>query len=196
MRAMGPDGPHPCRRPAPRARMRPMPAPQERALRLFLALWPAPALRDALAARADAWAWTPTARRTPPDRLHVTLHFLGDVAPARLPALRAGLAVDWSGCELVLDREAVWPGGIAVLEASQVPPALAGLHARLGERLQALALPVETRRWRPHVTFARKAAGARPRAAVQPLRWQVGPGYLLVQSAPGNGGYLPLQAFG
>ena len=173
-----------------------MPDLEERPLRLFLALWPAPALREALAARADGWTWTAAARRTPADKLHVTLHFLGDVAPARLPALRTGLAVDWTGCELVFDREAVWPGGIAVLEASEVPTALAALHARLGERLQALDLPVETRRWRPHVTFARKAAGAHPAAGSQPLRWHAGPGYVLVQSMPGNGGYVPLQAFG
>jgi 2'-5' RNA ligase len=173
-----------------------MPDPEERPLRLFLALRPAPAVREALAARADAWTWTPAARRTPADKLHITLHFLGDVAPARLPALRAALAVDWSGCELVLDREAVWPGGIAVLEASVVPPALAALHAQLGERLRALDLPVETRRWRPHVTFARKAAGAHPPVGTQPLRWRAGPGYVLVRSMPGNGGYAPLQAFG
>lgn len=153
-------------------------------------------MREALAARADGWTWTPGARRTPAGKLHVTLHFLGDVAPARLAALRTRLAVDWGGCELVLDREAVWPGGIAVLEASQVPPALAALHARLGERLQALDLPVETRRWRPHVTFARKATGARPPPGAQPLRWTAGPAYVLVQSVPGNGGYVPLQAFG
>jgi 2'-5' RNA ligase len=90
----------------------------------------------------------------------------------------------------------MWPGGIAVLEASEVPPALAALQAGLGERLQALGLPVEARRWRPHVTFARKAAGAQPPAGAPALRWRAGPDYVLVQSMPGNGGYAPLQAFG
>lgn len=173
----------------------PGPAP-DAALRLFLALWPAAATRLALQQHADAWNWPPSARRTPPERLHVTLHFLGDVPAGALPALRKGLAVDWDGCELVFDHGRVWPGGIAVLEAGEVPAGLTRLHAALAARLLALDLPVEERRYRPHVTLARKAFGARPPAGFAPLRWRAGPGYLLVRSLPGGRGYEPLQAFG
>jgi 2'-5' RNA ligase len=172
-----------------------MPAPDAAVLRLFLALWPPPALLPVLAAHADAWSWPQQARRTRPERLHVTLHFLGDVPAARLPDLREGLQLGWEGCELVLDRGTVWPGGIAVLEATQVPPALARLHARLGERLRELELRVESRPYRPHVTLARKAFGARPPAS-GPVRWPAGPGFALVRTLGGGRGYETVQAFG
>lgn len=171
-----------------------MPAP-EADLRLFLALWPDPAFLPELVAHADAWDWSPQARRTRVERLHVTLHFLGNVPADRLDALRHGLAVDWPGDTLVLDRATVWPGGIAVLEATQVPPALAALHGQLGERLQALEVPVESRRYRPHVTLARKGFGSRP-PAFAPLHWRAGRGYALVRTLGGGRGYETVQAFG
>jgi 2'-5' RNA ligase len=150
----------------------------------------------ALLAHADAWSWPASARRTPPERMHLTLHFLGDVDAALLPRLGEALSVPWEGCELVLDRAEVWPGGIAVLEAAEVPAALKQLHAQLAERLLALGLPVETRRYRPHATLARKALGARPPANFTPLRWPAGPAYALVRSLPGGRGYETLQSFG
>lgn len=172
-----------------------MPTSTPARLRLFLALWPTPALLHDLLAHADAWTWPARARRTRPERLHLTLHFLGNVPAARLPQLRSAFAVPWAGCELALDRAEVWPGGIAVLEAAQVPPGLAALHATLGERLRGLEIPVEERPYRPHVTLARKAQGAEP-AAFAPLRWTAGPCYSLVRSVGGGGGYETLQCFG
>lgn len=165
-------------------------------LRLFLGLWPPAHVREALEAHASRWSWPPAARRTPADRLHATLHFLGAIPAARVADLREPLALAWEGCELLLDRAQVWPGGIAVLEAQAVPAPLANLHAALGGRLRELGIPVETRPYRPHVTFARKAFGARAPARFEPLRWRLGPHYLLVQSLPGGRGYLPLQRFG
>lgn len=163
-------------------------------LRLFLALWPGATVRDRLVALADRWPWPPQARRTAPDKLHLTLHFLGNVPAERLPDLQRGLAAEWRGCELVLDRGTVWPGGIAVLEASRVPAELAGLHAALAQDLRGLGLPVESRPYRPHVTLARKAAGVRL-PDFEPLPWRAGPGYALVRSV-GGGGYETVQAFG
>jgi 2'-5' RNA ligase len=165
-------------------------------IRLFLGLWPTAAQRAAVQAHADAWSWPEPARRTRAERVHLTLHFIGQVAPDRLPELQQALAVPWQGCDLALDRAEVWPGGIAVLEATQLPPALMDLHARLGQALGQLGLPAESRRFRPHVTLARKAGGARPPAEWAPLHWSVAPRYALVQSLPGGGGYLPLQCFG
>jgi 2'-5' RNA ligase len=172
-----------------------MDLPALRTLRLFFALWPADELRAGLHAHADAWTWPAGARRTQPERLHITLHFLGEVAAAQVPLL-CRLQLPWEGCDLLLDQPQVWPGGIAVLEASQVPPPLLALHARLGERLREMGLKTETRRYRPHVTFARKAMGARPPADTPPLRWHAGPGYVLVQSLPGGQGYVPVQCLG
>jgi 2'-5' RNA ligase len=164
-------------------------------LRLFLALWPAPGVLEQLLAHAGEWSWPPRASRTRPERLHLTLHFLGNVAAEHLPALRGGLGVEWAGCELALDRGTVWPGGIAVLEACEVPRELAQLHAALADRLRALDVSVETRPYRPHVTLARKAQGAKP-PDFAPLRWIAGPRYALVRSVGAGGGYQTLQCFG
>jgi 2'-5' RNA ligase len=99
--------------------------------------------------------------------MHLTLHVLGDVDAALLPRLGEALSVPWEGCELVLDRAEVWPGGIAVLEAAEVPAALQQLHAQLAERLLALGLPVETR-WAPvRRRTSRRCAGRRGR----PTHW-------------------------
>lgn len=165
-------------------------------LRLFLGLWPAPEVRDAIAAHADRWDWPAAARRTRPERLHATLHFLGPVSASRLPQLQRALDLPWPGCELQLDQAQVWPGGIAVLEATDVPPPLARLHSQLAQRLELLEIVVDARPYRPHVTLARKALGAQPPAAFDGLRWQAGSRYVLVQSLPGGRGYEPLHAFG
>ena len=164
-------------------------------LRLFLGLWPTTLERIALERHVHAWQWPPSAPPTPVERLHLTLHFLGEVPAEKIPALREGLDVEWEGCELALDMAQVWPGGIAVLEAGTVPPGLQRLHAVLGERLVSLGVAVEARRYRPHVTLARKASGARPPEGFAPLRWRADPHYRLVHSLPGGRGYEPLQLF-
>jgi len=173
-----------------------MPDPTLPALRLFLALWPPAGVAVQLEAIAQGWQWPPSARRTQPGRLHITLHFLGEVPTSEVANLQQALSMPWQGCELSLDRAEVWPGGIAVLEATRVPEPARELHAALGERLRQCGLPVESRRWRPHVTFARKAQGARPPAGLAPLQWTAPAQYLLVQSLPGGRGYVPVQRFG
>jgi 2'-5' RNA ligase len=149
-------------------------------LRLFLALWPGAAVRRELAARRDRIDWRRGAAPVADARLHLTLHFLGDVDAAAVPGLRAALWVPVPRFELVLDQAAVWPGGLAVLQPSQPPAPLAALHAALAAALLAAGLPVESRRFRPHVTLAQRAAGAEPTAPA-PLRWPVD-GYVLVHS--------------
>lgn len=170
--------------------------PSTDSLRLFIGLWPVPRVHEALLSHAQAWHWPSSARRTRPERLHVTLHFLGEVAAQRLPELRAGLAVEHEAFDLLLDQPALWPGGIAVLEAGTVPPSLASLHTRLADRLRALGLALEGRPYRPHVTLARKAFGARPPPGFAPLRWSAPGAYALIRSLPGGRGYETLQSFG
>ena len=57
--------------------------------RLFLALWPDDALRQALLAWRDAWQWPARAALVAPDDWHLTLHFLAGVPLVRLPELTA-----------------------------------------------------------------------------------------------------------
>lgn len=161
--------------------------------RLFIALWPTPAVRRALAAGQRLWLWPPGAKPTAEDKLHLTLHFIGAVPAARVSAIAQALAGPCPRFTLQLDRAEVWPNGCAVLAASALPPPLTALHASLADTLRRLDLPVEARAWRAHVTLARRAAHAQPPAEVAPLRWPVR-GYMLVQSAGGR--YTPVARYG
>ncbi|WP_161936805.1 RNA 2',3'-cyclic phosphodiesterase [Tepidimonas taiwanensis] len=141
--------------------------------RLFLALWPDAMTRQAIAAAAARWHWPPGVRPYAPDDWHVTLHFLGAVPLARLPALQAGLAVPFTPFRWTLEGPACWPHGLAVLASARAAPPLAALHRRLAHALRALALPVETWPLRPHVTLARRADGAQCPAGGSPIVWPV-----------------------
>jgi len=156
--------------------------------RLFTALWPDPDTRRALATWQARWRWPPGARPTPPDQLHVTLHFLGAVPVERIAdlghALAARHAHPIAPFDLLLDQPALWAHGLAVLCPASPQPALADLHAAQGALLHRLGLPVDRRPYRPHVTLARKAAGAAPPDDTPALCWQVR-GVALVASASG-----------
>lgn len=159
------------------------------AARLFLALWPGPAARRQLCALQQRWTWPPGAALVGADQLHLTLHFLGNVPIARLPEFARALAVDARPMVLDLASAAprLWPGGTAVLELDP-PAALLRLHGALGDALAGLQWPVEARRFRPHVTFARRARAAQP-PSHEPgaAAWRAGPGYVLARSVPGRG---------
>jgi 2'-5' RNA ligase len=164
-------------------------------VRLFLALWLPDALRDAVAAQLARWQWPSDARLQPPERWHVTLHFIGSVPVARLPEIGAGLEVPFEPFELTLQQPRLWPGGIAVVVPRAVPAPLVTLHERLGDALRTLALPCETRPYRPHLTLARRASGAVVPDGDSPLPPWRADGYRLVRSLPGGGGYQPVRLY-
>lgn len=161
--------------------------------RLFIALWPGPRVRQALAACRDLTAWPAGAAPTATENLHLTLHFIGPVPSGRIDAVAAGLQVPMSGFDLRLQTTEVWHGGIAVLQPRTVPARLQQLHADLAGALRQLQLPVEARAFHPHVTLARRAGRQPPVPPAVPVRWQVA-GYALVQSS-GGGRYRVLQRY-
>lgn len=152
--------------------------------RLFLALWPDPAVRHQLRAARDAWQWPRGATPVHADKLHLTLHFLGDVPSERLPELLDGFAVPFAAFRLDLGKPVLWPHGIAVLEPFDAPPELLALHARLAQALVDLGLQPEARSYRPHVTMARRASGVSMPPDGPPIAWQADR-YALVESRDG-----------
>ncbi len=156
-------------------------ARSSRSRRIFLALWPQPAVRRRIAAHAAHWTFGDDARRYAPADWHVTLHFLGDVAIERVPAIVDGVAVPVEPCELLLDQPQRWPRGLAVVCASRMPEALLDLHTRLSHAVSRLGLNVEARPYRPHLTLARHAGDAAAPIASPPIVWPVH-GYALVVS--------------
>ncbi|MBK7954928.1 MAG: RNA 2',3'-cyclic phosphodiesterase [Candidatus Accumulibacter sp.] len=155
--------------------------------RLFLALWPTPDASAQLIQYLEQWAWPKGSSPVRADRLHLTLHFIGGVDRQRVATIGAGLQVPLRPFEVQLTQAAIWPRGLAVLQTTAPPEPLTQLHAELAAALRALGLAVEARPFRPHLTLARRAAGATPPAAAPTLCWRVDH-YVLVESLLGAGG--------
>lgn len=157
--------------------------PATASARLFLGLWPDDEVRERIERWRDTAQWNAAAALVAPERLHLTLHFIGNVAAPRVAALRTELHVPAGTCDLRLDDAAVWPNGIAALTPLATPAALVRLHNALAVALHSNGLPVQERPWRPHVTLARKAQGTRlppPPAIV----WSMDASYVLMRSMP------------
>jgi len=166
-----------------------MPSPPADGPRLFFALWPPPATRDALA----AWSRAHAPHRSRPARaenLHRTLAFLGNVPEARLDAVHAvGASVHAAPTALTLTRVEHWPRPrlLCALPAPGPGP-LAALVASLRDALAEARLPVETRPFLAHVTLVRKVGRAWPAAALpEPLPWPA-ERLVLVRSESTDGG--------
>jgi 2'-5' RNA ligase len=170
----------------------PDPFDSESDARLFIGLWPDDAVRDALQRDAERWGWTPSSRRVPRTKLHMTLHFLGSVPRERVADLAHGLAVRFEAFVLRLDHAEVWRNQVAVRVPRSVPDALVELHDRLAHALTRLQVPVAREDLLPHVTLARHAKGSRP-AAGAAISWQVD-GYALVESTA-DSRYQVLRAY-
>lgn len=166
-------------------------------VRLFIALWPPDAARTAIARWQSEWQWPERASVVATERLHATLHFIGDVAPQRVLDLRYVLKpVPAPRFELHFGRPDIWPRGIAVLRPDNSPTVLRGLQARIGLALAGIGLPVAEQRYRPHVTLARRAMGATPPARAPDITWEAKDGFVLAQTLGGGRGYEILERFG
>jgi len=149
--------------------------------RLFVALWPGPAVRMRLSALASDWPWSTGAVRVGEAGLHMTLHFLGHVPRHRLKLVAEGLVVPMQPFDLMLDRAEIWRNGVAILAPSDIPAGLQALQRSLTEALRPLDLVLEPRTFRPHVTLARHAEASSPPLEFAPVRWPVS-SYELVES--------------
>ncbi|MBB3119696.1 RNA 2',3'-cyclic phosphodiesterase [Pseudoduganella violacea] len=160
--------------------------------KLFFALWPDAATRGALAALQSQVA----GRATPPDKLHLTLAFLGQQPATALPALLDILhALSVPPLRLEIDCFGYFSKPrIAWAGMSAVPPTLMALQEDLMRRLAAAGFsPATHGEFRPHLTLAREAKTAPPAAAAfVPIAWEVKQ-IALVESLP-SGLYLPVAS--
>lgn len=126
----------------------------------------------------------------------MTLHFIGPVDTRQVPDITASVDVTFQPFELALDQPTLWPHGLAVVCASQVPKQLWSLFDRLGQALRELGLLVETRPYRPHLTLARHAEGAIAPATSAPVVWQVSRYVLVVSTGDRGQRYQVIRQFG
>jgi 2'-5' RNA ligase len=142
--------------------------------RLFIGLMPDRSVQSAIQRHCREWDWPETARMTPSKRYHITLQFLGEVGIAPEQRLRKALRqIEFEPLELELSSTGFLSRHIAVLRAAE-HDGLRDLQIRVAAAVSAVGLGSSTDgKYLPHVTLARKAASARPPAAVRPIRWRV-----------------------
>src|SRR5207245_2498957 len=133
--------------------------------------------------------WPEKASVVRPERLHVTLHFLGDVPPERVLDLRYVLGpIRALPFDLNFTRHEMWQHGMAVLRPDNSPTQLRRLHGRIGLALAEIGVKSEDRVYRPHVTLARRAGGATPPLPAPDVKWEMRDGFVLVQTLSGGRG--------
>ncbi len=167
-------------------------------MRLFFALWPDAPVRAELARWSERCRLSSGGRATRAPNLHATLAFLGEVDPARLPALlRIGGRSRSAAFELCLDHVAYWPRNrIVYAGASQPSQALGALARSLNTQLSEVGHRVDQRPYALHVTLLRDAHTAPVVKVVEPLLWRVSH-MVLVESVRAGGGqvYRPVHRF-
>ncbi len=134
--------------------------------RLFAAIEPPPAVRDALLAAMGGIAW---ARWQRDDQLHLTLRFIGEVdrhVAQDIAAALAGVRIEpfelRLGAPGVFDRK----GRIDTLWVGVTPhDAVRALHLRIDAALVRVGVAPDTRNFLPHITLARFARSSGSLAA-------------------------------
>lgn len=160
--------------------------PAVRPRRLFFALWPDDAQRQALDQALTETLPSRAGRRLPLANLHVTLVFIGlaDAAQqACLERLAAGLTPQ--AFDLLLDRINWWrQSQVLWLGCAETPPALAQLVADLRAGATACGFGVDARPFRVHMTLMRKVRRRPlPLPGTPPLAWRPD-SFALVESVP------------
>jgi 2'-5' RNA ligase len=154
------------------------------ARRVFFALWPDDAAREALSAAAHDGVALCGGRRMRSDSLHMTLAFIGAVSAAQLDALCATAAgVRVAPFDAVFDHLGFWPHNRILWAGCSAPPSRQRrLSETLNDVLSAAGFSVERRAHFPHVTLLRNAACASVPALADPIRWPVAE-FTLVESS-------------
>jgi 2'-5' RNA ligase len=164
--------------------------PEPDSLRLFFALWPDDATRDALY-RTGKWLhkhWGGRLMRA--DTLHITLAFLGSTPAEKLDALIACAdTVQTDAFELILDQAGYWRHNrIGWLGATETPPPHLELVGALNAVLQTAGFPVDVRPHVPHVTLLRKSVGGEV-PPCEPVHWPVSDFVLVASRTEAEGAH-------
>lgn len=166
--------------------------------RLFFALWPDAVLRDTIYKATRKAVRASGGKPVPAANFHITLAFLGSLAPEAAEAARAAATgIRGQAFELVLDKFGFWPQpGVAWLGASRVPEAGRRLAEQLASALRAGGLQLDPKPFVPHVTLARKVGKPSDFGSVKPIPWAAR-GFVLVRSVtdPSGSEYSVLQGW-
>lgn len=145
--------------------------------RLFLALWPAPALARSITAAIAGVARNRgiSGRAVPAAQAHLTLLFLGPVAAAAEARLvEAAAAIRVPRFELVLDQVGCFYRSRVLWAGPQyIPPPLLDLWEQLRGAAEAAGAGQDYKPLVPHVTGLRDIRDRIRPVPIAPLRWAV-----------------------
>jgi RNA 2',3'-cyclic 3'-phosphodiesterase len=178
-------------------------SPPEPTRRLFFALWPQQAARNALCEAAQQAVSACAGRAVPATNLHATLAFLGSVPERRIAELEgigrrvADTFAAESPVTVQFDELAHWPRP-AILVALSAAEARAA-HA-LAQLLKSATLAAgfapDLKPFQAHVTLARKVARAPAVPMTRAVTWDLD-GFALVESRTSAAGaaYSVVQSY-
>lgn len=138
-------------------------------MRVFVALNLPPKTKDNLERSANQFAQHANGGNfVPKDNYHLTLHFLGNVAPSDLIYVQSAMdgVKDLPAPTLAISQFAMQRTNDIVWAKLKQNEQLQTLHDQLGDRLEANGFEVEHRAYRPHVTLIRKKSFSLPWAEV------------------------------
>jgi RNA 2',3'-cyclic 3'-phosphodiesterase len=164
--------------------------------RLFFALWPDEDARRALGALAHDVARVAGGKPAPPEKIHLTLAFLGEIPAERCPEL-IGAAREIRGAPFTLKLDRVGSfrrARVAWAGTSEAPRALVDLQAALAARLASRGFGLEEREFAPHLTLARRIERSLPPASIAPIAMRA-TALALVASETGTGRYTTLDTW-
>lgn len=159
------------------------PPPREQP-HLLIALFPDGGVRRAIERHRDDWLW-PAGHRFPPGaHLHLTLHCLPDLPLEDTMHLRDALSrVRMERLDLVLDSSCTWKNDISVVLPAEHEK-LRALRSDIAGALRRAGFETDRKKtWTPHVTIARKTAGAARPPHLAPIRW-ISTDFVLVRTHP------------
>ena len=131
-------------------------------MRLFVGL-PVPSELAQALVRFTQKIELPKARRTPPENVHLTLVFLGEVAEPVLPSIERELSeLTFAPIRLNLIGLSTFPRAGVLFAEVEPSPALLQLQAKVVEGMARCGLAWEDRPYHPHLTLARFRGPLRP----------------------------------
>ena len=156
-------------------------------LRLFFALWPDDETRLNLARCSQSLA-AQGFKPVPPQNLHVTLMFLGQVDAATECLIKHSAAsILARPFVLTFDRLSYWPKPkVLCLTCTHTPDEVSKLAAALTDNVASYGLPTDTRPYQPHITLVRPTRYL-PDIDCEPLLWRA-EAFCLVESCSGPDG--------
>ncbi len=161
--------------------------------RLFFALWPDAAARVSLERLAAEVYRRTGGRPVAAAKLHLTLVFLGEVDPGRIPALAcAAQRVAAEAFDLSLDRVGAFTRArVAWAGCERAPERLVAMQAQLERHIRDAGFAPDDRPYAAHLTLVRHARAPLAPDRIDPVAWRVA-SFALVESVPGGGTYRTL----